>query len=121
MQEVKALGYTDKPDYAKLRGILQQGLKSIGATDDKKLDFGMSTNGAGQPSVKVRATFSTTSKSRPLSHSLIHGALKMLRQSLFEARCLKTSPFQHPIICLPFESRFKFENAHTRSKTNCSG
>lgn len=93
MQEVKALGYTDKPDYAKLRGILQQGLKSIGATDDKKLDFGVSTNGAGQPSVKVRATFSTTSKSRPLSHSLTHGALKILRQSLFEARHLKTSPF----------------------------
>lgn len=60
-------------------------------------------------------------KNRPLSPSLIHGTLKMLRQSLFEARRLKTSPFQHPIICLPVESRFKFENAHTRSKTNCSG
>ncbi|XDV43029.1 hypothetical protein PO909_011581, partial [Leuciscus waleckii] len=53
MQEVKALGYTDKPDYAKLRGILQQGLKTIGATDDKKLDFTMSTNGMGPPSVKT--------------------------------------------------------------------
>uniref|UniRef100_A0A673M3K1 non-specific serine/threonine protein kinase n=1 Tax=Sinocyclocheilus rhinocerous TaxID=307959 RepID=A0A673M3K1_9TELE len=63
MQEVKALGYTDKPNYAKLRGILQQGLKTIGATDDKKLDFGVSTNGTGPPSVKVRATFSRTLKS----------------------------------------------------------
>uniref|UniRef100_A0A673K8T0 Serine/threonine-protein kinase VRK1 n=1 Tax=Sinocyclocheilus rhinocerous TaxID=307959 RepID=A0A673K8T0_9TELE len=62
MQEVKALGYTDKPDYAKLRGILQQGLKTIGATDDKKLDFDVSTNDAGPPSVKVRVTFSRTSK-----------------------------------------------------------
>ncbi|XP_016319436.1 serine/threonine-protein kinase VRK1-like [Sinocyclocheilus anshuiensis] len=53
MQEVKALGYTDKPNYAKLRGILQQGLKTIGATDDKKLDFGVSTNGTGPPSVKT--------------------------------------------------------------------
>uniref|UniRef100_A0A673K6J6 non-specific serine/threonine protein kinase n=1 Tax=Sinocyclocheilus rhinocerous TaxID=307959 RepID=A0A673K6J6_9TELE len=53
MQEVKALGYTDKPDYAKLRGILQQGLKTIGATDDKKLDFDVSTNDAGPPSVKT--------------------------------------------------------------------
>ncbi|KAI2654251.1 Serine/threonine-protein kinase VRK1 [Labeo rohita] len=52
MQEVKALGYTDKPDYAKLRGILQQGLKTIGASDDKKLDFGVSTNGTSPPSVK---------------------------------------------------------------------
>lgn len=71
MQEVKALGYTDKPDYAKLRGILQQGLKTIGTTDDKKLDFTMSTNGMGPPSVKVIATFSRTSKNRPLWHSLI--------------------------------------------------
>ncbi|XP_073683178.1 serine/threonine-protein kinase VRK1 isoform X1 [Garra rufa] len=53
MQEVKGLGYTDKPDYAKLRGVLQQGLKTIGATDDKKLDFGVSTNGSGPPSVKT--------------------------------------------------------------------
>lgn len=78
MQEVKALGYTDKPDYAKLRSIFQQGLKTIGATDDKKLDFTVSTNGTGPPSVKVRATFSRTSNNRPLSLSLIHGALKML-------------------------------------------
>lgn len=93
MQEVKALGYTDKPDYAKLRGILQQGLKTIGVSDDKKLDFGVSTNGAGQPPVKVRATFTRTSKSRPPSHSLIHSTFKMLRQSLFEARRLKRAHF----------------------------
>uniref|UniRef100_A0A673MAY9 non-specific serine/threonine protein kinase n=1 Tax=Sinocyclocheilus rhinocerous TaxID=307959 RepID=A0A673MAY9_9TELE len=67
--KVKALGYTDKPNYAKLRGILQQGLKTIGATDDKKLDFGVSTNGTGPPSVKVRATFSRTLK--------MNGAKKM--------------------------------------------
>ncbi|XP_051578146.1 serine/threonine-protein kinase VRK1 [Myxocyprinus asiaticus] len=53
LQEVKTLGYTDKPDYAKLRGILQQGLKSIGATDDKKLDFAVSTNGTGLLSAKT--------------------------------------------------------------------
>lgn len=68
MQEVKILGYTDKPDYPKLRGILQQGLKSIGSADDKKLDFGASTNSTSLPSVKVRATFSRASKSGSLSH-----------------------------------------------------
>lgn len=54
MEEVKALGYTDKPDYQKLRGILQQGLKSIGATDDDKLDFSAPVSGAGPSLVKVR-------------------------------------------------------------------
>ncbi|XP_053093782.1 serine/threonine-protein kinase VRK1 isoform X1 [Pangasianodon hypophthalmus] len=53
MEEVKALGYTDKPDYTKLRSILQQGLKSIGATDDDKLDFAASVSGAGPSSVKT--------------------------------------------------------------------
>lgn len=54
MEEVKTLGYTDKPDYAKLRHILQQGLKSIGAADDDKLNFAVSGPGAGPSSVKVR-------------------------------------------------------------------
>ncbi|XP_017332518.1 serine/threonine-protein kinase VRK1 [Ictalurus punctatus] len=53
MEEVKTLGYTDKPDYPKLRGILQQGLKSIGATDDDKLDFSASVSAAGPSSVKA--------------------------------------------------------------------
>lgn len=65
MQEVKALGYTDKPDYAKLRGILQQGLKTIGVSDDKKLDFGMSTNGADQPSVKTPKRKKAEEKGQP--------------------------------------------------------
>lgn len=54
MEEVKELGYTDKPDYTKLRCILQQGLKSIGTTDDDKLDFSASVSVAGPSSVKVR-------------------------------------------------------------------
>lgn len=58
MEEVKALGYTDKPDYPKLRGILQQGLKSIGTTDDDKLDFSVSGSSAGPSSVKVRPILS---------------------------------------------------------------
>ncbi|XP_048841243.1 serine/threonine-protein kinase VRK1-like [Brienomyrus brachyistius] len=39
MEEVKSLDYTDKPNYQKFRSILQGGLKSIGASDDDKLDF----------------------------------------------------------------------------------
>ncbi|XP_058256046.1 serine/threonine-protein kinase VRK1 [Hemibagrus wyckioides] len=53
MEEVKTLGYTDKPDYAKLRSVLQQGLKSIGSTDDDKLDFTVAVSGAGPSSVKT--------------------------------------------------------------------
>lgn len=54
MEEVKALGYTDKPDYAKLRSILQQGLKGIGATDDDGLDFSASASRAGPSTAMVR-------------------------------------------------------------------
>ncbi|KAK2843042.1 hypothetical protein Q7C36_011257 [Tachysurus vachellii] len=53
MEEVKTLGYTEKPDYTKLRSILQHGLKSIGATDDDKLDFAASVSDAGPSSVKT--------------------------------------------------------------------
>ncbi|MBN3323566.1 VRK1 kinase, partial [Atractosteus spatula] len=45
MEEVKSLGYTDRPPYQKLRVILQAGLKSIGSSDDDKLDFSVSANG----------------------------------------------------------------------------
>lgn len=68
MQEVKSLGYADKPDYAKLRSILQQGFKSIGASDDKKLDFTVSANGKVLPSVKVSVSFIKTSQSQCLIH-----------------------------------------------------
>ncbi|XP_069028573.1 serine/threonine-protein kinase VRK1 [Embiotoca jacksoni] len=39
MEEVKSLGYEDKPPYDKLRSVLQAGLKSIQAKDDAKLEF----------------------------------------------------------------------------------
>ncbi|XP_034531357.1 serine/threonine-protein kinase VRK1 [Notolabrus celidotus] len=39
MEEVKSLEYQDKPEYEKLRSILQAGLKSISAKDDGKLEF----------------------------------------------------------------------------------
>ncbi|XP_063804524.1 serine/threonine-protein kinase VRK1 isoform X2 [Pseudophryne corroboree] len=45
MAAVKALGYSDKPQYQKLREILSQGLKALGTKDDGKLEFSASQNG----------------------------------------------------------------------------
>ncbi|XP_038146576.1 serine/threonine-protein kinase VRK1 [Cyprinodon tularosa] len=39
MEEVKSLGYQDKPQYERLRSILQNGLRSIQAEDDSQLEF----------------------------------------------------------------------------------
>lgn len=52
MEEVKSLGYQDKPPYEKLRSILQAGLKTIQAKDDGKLEF-TPINGAVSPPAKV--------------------------------------------------------------------
>ncbi|KAM9465888.1 serine/threonine-protein kinase VRK1 isoform 1-T1 [Clarias gariepinus] len=53
MEVVKKLDYNEKPDYQKLRKILQQGLKSIGATDDDKLDFSDFVAVAGPSSART--------------------------------------------------------------------
>ncbi|XP_040268217.1 serine/threonine-protein kinase VRK1 isoform X1 [Bufo bufo] len=45
MEAVAALDYTAKPQYQKLRDLLLQGLKSLGAKDDGKLDFSSAQNG----------------------------------------------------------------------------
>ncbi|CAN9502020.1 unnamed protein product [Ophioblennius macclurei] len=51
MEEVKTLGYQEKPAYEKLRSILQAGLKAIKATDDSKLVFSPAV-GAASPTKK---------------------------------------------------------------------
>ncbi|XP_012692314.1 serine/threonine-protein kinase VRK1 [Clupea harengus] len=53
MEEVKTLGYSDKPPYQKLRTILQSALTSLGASADNKLDFSMTTNGVSSPKAKT--------------------------------------------------------------------
>ena len=58
MEEVKTLGYSDKPPYQKLRTILQSALTSLGASADNKLDFSMTTNGVSSPKAKVRTRLS---------------------------------------------------------------
>lgn len=54
MEEVKTLGYQDKPPYERLRSILQAGLKSIQAKDDGKLDF-TTVNGTTSPHAQVNS------------------------------------------------------------------
>lgn len=39
LEEVKVLGYQDKPPYERLRSILQAGLRSLQSRDDGRLDF----------------------------------------------------------------------------------
>lgn len=62
MEEVKSLGYQDKPPYEKFRSILQAGLKSIQAKDNGKLEFAP-TNGAASPRAPV-STHSDTNTFR---------------------------------------------------------
>ncbi|XP_074516798.1 serine/threonine-protein kinase VRK1 isoform X2 [Sebastes fasciatus] len=52
MEEVKSLGYEDKPPYEKLRSILQAGLKAIQAKDDGKLKF-TPVSGSASPPAKA--------------------------------------------------------------------
>lgn len=59
MEEVKALGYQDKPPYERLRSILQAGLRS---KDDGRLDFPAATASEPPPSRVQR-----TSKRRKVS------------------------------------------------------
>lgn len=52
MEEVKSLGYQDRPSYEKLRSILWAGLKAIQAKDDGKLEF-ILVNEAISPLIQV--------------------------------------------------------------------
>ncbi|KAG8561544.1 hypothetical protein GDO81_015385, partial [Engystomops pustulosus] len=47
METIASIGYVEKPQYQKLRDILLQGLKALGAKDDGKLDFSSVQNGGG--------------------------------------------------------------------------
>ncbi|GAA6233159.1 serine/threonine-protein kinase VRK1-like [Lates japonicus] len=53
MEEVKSLGYQDKPPYEKLRSILQAGLKTIQAKDDGKLEFTPINEAVSPPAKKI--------------------------------------------------------------------
>ncbi|KAG2457770.1 VRK1 kinase, partial [Polypterus senegalus] len=56
MQEVRSLGYNDKPSYQKLRNILLEGLKSFKAKDDDKLDFSVLSVNKISRSPKVKSS-----------------------------------------------------------------
>lgn len=53
LEEVKKLGYHDKPPYEKLHSILQAGLKEIQAKDDGKLEFAAVNGTASPPAQKA--------------------------------------------------------------------
>uniref|UniRef100_A0A3B4AJX6 non-specific serine/threonine protein kinase n=1 Tax=Periophthalmus magnuspinnatus TaxID=409849 RepID=A0A3B4AJX6_9GOBI len=57
LEEVKKLGYHDRPPYDKLRSIFQAGLKALKTEDDGKLEFS-SVNGAASPKVCALSTAS---------------------------------------------------------------
>ncbi|KAF4083679.1 hypothetical protein AMELA_G00119560 [Ameiurus melas] len=112
MEEVKKLGYTDKPDYPKLRGILQQGLKSIGAADDDKLDFSASVSAAGPSSVRTpkrkkaaekeasndETDCSPAKKRRPAQKKEVNGAKKPgAKKSGPKTRAVETATRTSPV------------------------
>ncbi|XP_035024306.2 serine/threonine-protein kinase VRK1 isoform X1 [Hippoglossus stenolepis] len=53
MEEIKSLGYQDKPPYEKLRSILLSGLKSIQSKDDGKLEFAPANGAVSFPAKKA--------------------------------------------------------------------
>ncbi|XP_075963967.1 serine/threonine-protein kinase VRK1 isoform X1 [Anarhichas minor] len=53
MEEVKSVGYQDKPPYEKLRSILQAGLADIKAKDDGKLKFTPVSGAVSPPAQKT--------------------------------------------------------------------
>lgn len=65
MEEVKTLGYQDKPPYERLRAILQGGLKSIQSKDDGRLEFSAAS---GPSSSRVQVGSHADSKSWSLDY-----------------------------------------------------
>nr|XP_046269454.1 serine/threonine-protein kinase VRK1 [Scatophagus argus]XP_046269455.1 serine/threonine-protein kinase VRK1 [Scatophagus argus] len=53
MEEVKSLGYQDKPSYDKLRSILQAGLKAMQTKDNGKLEFPPVSGAVSPPARKT--------------------------------------------------------------------
>lgn len=77
MEEVKSLGYQDKPPYERLRSILQDGLKSIKSKDDGRLDFS-AASGPSSSRVQVGSlTDSEPGSPVPESYSLVSGPLSV--------------------------------------------
>ncbi|KAM3595614.1 uncharacterized protein V6R79_026434 [Siganus canaliculatus] len=69
MEEVKSLGYQDKPQYEKLRSILLAGLKAMRTKDDGKLEF-TPFNGTVSPPAKTttkRKTATVAEESESMS------------------------------------------------------
>uniref|UniRef100_A0A3Q2QTF8 VRK serine/threonine kinase 1 n=1 Tax=Fundulus heteroclitus TaxID=8078 RepID=A0A3Q2QTF8_FUNHE len=68
VEEVMSLGYNDKPPYERLRSILQNGLKSIQAKDDSKLEF---TPVNGEPTLPAKVSTHTPTHHETFRYQLI--------------------------------------------------
>ncbi|KAK1793144.1 hypothetical protein P4O66_011557 [Electrophorus voltai] len=110
MEEVKSLGYTDKPDYQKLRSILQQGLKAVGGDGDR-LDFLPAGSGVGESHAKTpkrkkvpekapsneEIDGSPVKKSRPPQKKELNGARKTsVKKASLKNRLLDTGTQTSP-------------------------
>ena len=77
LEEIKLLGYTDRPEYDVLRDILQAGLKAVGAKDDGKLVFTAAANGDAPRTSPVKVSLPRThththTKARTHKHHTSH-------------------------------------------------
>lgn len=79
MKEIKSLGYKDKPNYEKLRSIMQTGLKTIQSKDGDKLEFGP-LNGA----VSLNAKVSTHSKTHVKRHKYNTTAMEFTKLQVLD-------------------------------------
>lgn len=88
MEEVKALGYQDKPPYERLRSILQAGSRS---KDDGRLDFPAAGAGAGEePPSRVQVHSHTdAAESRSRFPSVQPLLLQRLRVNLLLFSCFQ--------------------------------
>ncbi|XP_054594745.1 serine/threonine-protein kinase VRK1 isoform X2 [Nothobranchius furzeri] len=77
LEEVKSLGYKDKPPYEKLRSILQSGLKSIQARDDGQLNFTAAS--VKRTAEDSGADGSPKRKKRPTKKTEVNGVKKSPR------------------------------------------
>lgn len=94
MEEVKKLGYQDKPPYDTLRSVLQAGLKGIQAKDDGKLEFSALNGTTSAPKATKRkqkadidevdgqdSDESPVKRKRPAKKKEVNGVKKTPRKS----------------------------------------
>lgn len=97
MEEVKKLGYQDKPPYDALRSVLQTGLKNIQAKDDGKLEF-RAVNGtaSGSKATKRKPTRKGDRSENDSEDEGEESPVKRKRTAKKEVNGVKKSPTKSP-------------------------